>query len=328
MRSICSLIAAVPLCVLGIEPCPRAGGQGREDRRFRPRSPGHRGPQRRRVPVRPDGTEAFKDLVARMKKTIQDDQVKAVVLPARRRVGWPCQIGELRSVMSLVKAAGKDDLHAESLSMSQYARRPARRRSASCPKDPDDHRRPGRGALLRKGCSARSQGHARLHDVRRLQRRRDFLCGPAHRRGRCYRGDDQLATARQPLRDERRSDRRGASRLSQEGPPWIDGGLYTAAKAKKAGIIDTVEFARTSDRLKSKWPAAASSSTKSMERRNAMKSTFPRRSAWIKLWSQILQGLPAPRFQEAGRGGGLCRRPTCPASRNRAPGPVARPIAN
>lgn len=72
-------------------------------------------------PFGPMGTEAFKDLVARIKKTVQDDQVKAVVLlPSAGGLGYG-QIGELRSVMDQVKAAGKEiHLHADSLSMSQY----------------------------------------------------------------------------------------------------------------------------------------------------------------------------------------------------------------
>lgn len=71
---------------------------------------------------------------------------------------------------------------------------------------------------------------------------------------------------------------------------WIDAGLYTAAKAKKAGIIDTVEFRQDfSERLKSKYGSGVEFDKQyGKKKRDEIDLSSP--LGLIKLWSQILQG--------------------------------------
>ena len=201
MRSICLLIAAIlPLGGWELNLAHGQESKGAKIAVFALDRPVTEAPGGDEFPFGPMGTEAFKDLVARIKKTVQDDQVSRGPLALRQRARLQPDRRPQRD--GPVKAAG-DHLHADSLSMSQYVLASGvvdRHRARGS----DDRRRQARSLTCE---AARHRRHARLHDLRRYKSWRDVH---ADRRA-SRRGDDQLAARRH---EQRRTDAAGAGLAS------------------------------------------------------------------------------------------------------------------
>jgi len=289
MRSICLLIAAIlPLGGWELNLAHGQESKGAKIAVFALDRPVTEAPGGDEFPFGPMGTEAFKDLVARIKKTVQDDQVKAVVLlPSAGGLGYG-QIGELRSVMDQVKAAGKEiHLHADSLSMSQYVLASGASSISIVPE----------GILMIAGVQAEEPYLRGLLD--KIGVTPDFMtCGDYKSAGEMFMRTGPSKQAEEMtnwLLDglyETSVERIAAGRKvsPKKARQWIDAGLYTAAKAKKAGIIDTVEFRQDfSERLKSKYGSGVEFDKQyGKKKRDEIDLSSP--LGLIKLWSQILQG--------------------------------------
>lgn len=289
MRSICLLMAAVlPFAGWDLKIAQGQETKGAKVAVFALDRPVTEAPTGDEFPFGPIGTESFKDLIGRMKKTIKDDQVKAVVLlPSAVGLGFG-QIGELRSVMSLVKAAGKEvHVHAESLSMGQYLLASGASSISVVPE----------GILMITGIQGEEPYLRGLLD--KIGVTPDFMtCGDYKSAGEIFMRTGPSKEAEEMtnwLLDslyETSIDliAEGRKVSEKKARQWVDGGLYTAAKAKRAGIIDTVEFRQDfSERLKSKYGSGVEFDKEyGKTKRDEVDLSSP--MGLIKLWAEILQG--------------------------------------
>ena len=121
--------------------------------------------------------------------------------------------------------------------------------------------------------------------------------------------DEQLA-ARQLVRDDRQADRR-RTRASRRRRPasGSTAGLYTAAKAKKAGIIDTVQFRQDFvAELKAKYGEDVEFDRKyGKKKRDEIDLSSP--FGVFKLWARAPAGPVEEEVDQDGRGDRLRGRP-------------------
>lgn len=232
--------------------------------------------------------EPLKDLIARMKKVCSDDQVKAVVLlPGGSSLGYG-QIEETRRVMDEIKSAGKEiHVYAESLSMRDYLLSAGASKISVVPT----------GAVIITGMRAEGPYLRGLLDLIGVEP--DFMtCG-------AYKSAAEMFMRKGPSEPSNRMTQwllesmyETAVGLIAEGrgvPPervrqWIDGGLYTAEKAKQAGIIDAVSF-RTdfAAQLESKYGGPLAFDHRyGKKKREKIDLSSP--LGMLKLWADLLQG--------------------------------------
>jgi len=186
------------------------------------------------------GAESLHDMVKRLAKARDDKQVKAVVLLVGGVSLSLAQVEEIRRVLDEIKAAGKEvDAHADSLSLRSYTLVCGASKLSVVPT----------GDLFIMGLRGESPYLRGLLD--KIGVKPDFLtCGAYKSAAEMFmrKGPSPEAEAMQNwLLDSMfqtnvtliASGRRvPADKVRQ----WIDEGLYTAAKAKEAGLIDATEF--------------------------------------------------------------------------------------
>lgn len=195
---------------------------------------------------------SLKDLVARMKQAAKDPAVKAVVLLHEGGSIGSAQKEEVRQAMAEVKAAGKDVYtHADSLSMSEYVLLSGATRLSVVPT----------GDLWITGL------HAELPYLRGLLDKLgvtpDFLtCGAYKSAAELFMRDSPSPQAEEMenwLLDSLYNTyvkliAQGRGVETAKARAWIDGGPYSAEKAKAAGLIDAVENREAfEENLKSKF---------------------------------------------------------------------------
>jgi protease-4 len=182
---------------------------------------------------------SLKDLVARMEKAAKDESVKAVVILQEGGSTGAAQKEELRQAMAKLRAAGKDVYaHADSLSMGEYVLLSGASRLSIVPT----------GDLWITGL------HAELPYLRglldKLGVKPDFLtCGEFKsaaelfmREGPSRQANDMENWLLDGLFDTYvKLIAQGREVDSGKVRKWIDGGPYSAEKAKAAGLIDAVE---------------------------------------------------------------------------------------
>ncbi|HEX7450516.1 MAG TPA: signal peptide peptidase SppA [Pirellulales bacterium] len=184
-------------------------------------------------------TVALKDLVARLKKAGDDDAIKAVVLSLDGSGLSTSQIEELRQVIARLRDKGKEvHAHADELSMSSYALLSGSTRLSLVPT----------GDLWLTGLYGESPYLRGLLDKLGVQP--DFLtCGdyksaaemfmrdgpsPQSEEMQNWLLDSTFETQLKLIASGRKVD---AERVRG----WVDGGPYSARRAKELGLIDAVE---------------------------------------------------------------------------------------
>jgi protease-4 len=200
------------------------------------------------------GGKAFtlKDLVTRMKKAAQDDAVKAVVLLHDGGSIGSAQIEEVRHAIAGLRAAGKDVCaHADSLSMREYVLLSGVSRLSVVPT----------GDLEITGLFGEAPYLRGLLD--KLGVKPDFLtCGAFKSAAEIFmrEGPSPEAEKMQNWLLDSLYDTfvnlvaKGRGVEPAKVKEWIDGGPYSAEKAKAAGIIDAIEHRQDFEKgLKAKY---------------------------------------------------------------------------
>jgi protease-4 len=186
------------------------------------------------------GGESLKDLVGRMKKARDDDSVPAVVLLLGDAGIGRAQTGEIRQLMDQIKAAGKEIyVHADGLTTSSYVLLSGASRISVVPT----------AALMITGIRAEEPYLRGLLDTIGVQP--DFMtCGEYKSAGEMFmRSGPSEAADRMTnwlldgmYENTVRLIAEGRSVTPEVARGWIDGGVYTAEKAKQLGMIDAVEY--------------------------------------------------------------------------------------
>jgi len=232
--------------------------------------------------------ESLKDLVARMKEARDDKDVKACVLMLENASLNLAQTEEIRQVMDQIKSAGKPiHTHADSLSTGSYALLSGASRISVVPT----------GDVWIMGIFAESPYLRGLLDM--IEVKPDFLtCGD-------YKSAAEIFMRRGPSPEAERmlawlldsiyetcvtlvAEGRGVS--TEKAREWIDGGPYTAKRAKKLGIIDSVQFRQDflAD-LKAKYGDGVQFDKKyAKKKRRELDLSSP--LAVLKLWAELFQG--------------------------------------
>ncbi|MHB8899849.1 MAG: signal peptide peptidase SppA [Thermoguttaceae bacterium] len=234
------------------------------------------------------GTETFKDLVARIKKAGEDDKVKAVViLPGDSGLGY-AQVEELRREMAELRKAHKPiHVHADSLSMRDYLLASGADSISVVPE----------GMLMIHGLRGETPYVRGLLDM--IGVTPDFMtCGE-------YKSAGEMFMLKEPSKQAEAMDNwlldslfetslkliaDGRNVSPEKAREWIDRGLYTAAKGKEAGIIDTVEFRQDfTATLKDRYGSDVKFDRKyGKKQRDELDLSSP--LGLLKLWAQILEG--------------------------------------
>jgi protease-4 len=185
------------------------------------------------------GGTSLRDLVERMKKAEKDESVKAVVFLHEGGSIGAGQAEELRGAMARLRAAGKEIYaHADSLSMREYVLLSGASRLSVVPT----------ADLLVTGIFGEAPYLRGLLD--KLGVKPEFLtCGAYKSAGEIFlrEGPSPEAEAMQNwLLDGMFATSlsliaQGRKVSAERAREWIDGALYTAEKAKAAGLIDAVE---------------------------------------------------------------------------------------
>jgi protease-4 len=195
---------------------------------------------------------SLKDLVIRMKKAAEDDEVKAVVLLDDSATIGLAQKEELRQAMAKLRAAGKEVYaHSDSLTMGEYALLCGASRLSVVPT----------GDLWITGVDAEAPYVRGLLNI--LGIKPDFLhCG-------AYKSASEIFMREGPSPQAEEMENwllnglfesyvkliaKGRNVDEAKARTWIDNGPYSAEKAKAAGLIDAVEYRDTFEKmLKSKY---------------------------------------------------------------------------
>jgi protease-4 len=194
----------------------------------------------------------LRELVTRMKKAEKDDAVKAVVLLHEGGAIGSGQVEELRQAMANLRAAGKDIYaHADSVSMREYVLLSGVNRLSVVPT----------GDLWITGLYGEAPYLRGLLD--KIGVKPDFLtCG-------AYKSAAEIFMREGPSPEAEKMQNwlldsmydtfndliaKGRGVDVEKVKKWIDGGPYTADKAKAEGIIDAVEHRQDFEQfLKSKY---------------------------------------------------------------------------
>ena len=233
------------------------------------------------------GRETFKDLVARVEKAGKDDDVKAIVLLPNAGLGY-AQTEELCRALGEVRKAGKEiHVHADSLSMRNYVLASGADSIGVVPE----------GMLMIAGLRSEAPYVRGLLDL--IGVTPDFMtCGDYKSAGEIYMRTEPSKQAEEMTNWLLDGLYEANVKLIAEGrkvPPkkvrqWIDGGLYTAAKAKDAGLIDKIQFRQDLEKeLKAKYGEDVKFDRKyGKKKRDEIDLSSP--LGVFKLWAEILQG--------------------------------------
>jgi len=195
---------------------------------------------------------SLKELVARLKKSVNDPSVKAVVVLREGGTVGSAQKEELREVISQIRAAGKEVYaHSDSLSMGEYVLLSGASRLSVVPT----------GDLWITGLHAESPYIRGLLDW--IGVKPDFLtCGDYKSAAEIFMRDGPSPEADKMMNwlldgiygTSVSLIAKGRGVDAAKVKAWIDNGPYTAEKAKASGLIDAVEHRQDFEAgLKSKF---------------------------------------------------------------------------
>jgi protease-4 len=232
--------------------------------------------------------DSLKDLVARLAKAADDSAVKAVVLlPDTATLGLG-QVEELRAALLLVRGHGKEVfVHADSLMTGQYVLACGASRIAVVPT----------GIIMVPGLNGSSLHIRGLLDM--IGVKPDFLTEGA------YKSAAELFMREQPspqademmnwlfdswygsLKDLIAQGRKADADKVQS---WLDSGVFTAEAAKAAGLIDAVEHHADFEAMLKERYGKDVVFDKKYGRQNQADVDFSSPFAFLKIWSELLQG--------------------------------------
>jgi protease-4 len=229
---------------------------------------------------------SLRDLVARMHRAEKDDAVAAVVLLHEAGGLGSAQIEEVRQAIASLRGAGKDVYaHSDSLSMKEYTLLCGASRLSIVPT----------GDVEVTGLFAEATYLRGLLD--KLNIKPDFLtCG-------AYKSAAETFMREGPSPEAERMQNwlldsiydtyvgliaRGRGVSPEKVKEWVDGGPYSAEKARAAGLIDAVEHRQDFERLlKQKYGHDVVFATKYGEKEQP-KLNLDNPFAMFKLWGEIL----------------------------------------
>lgn len=198
--------------------------------------------------------ESLKDLVARIRKAADDSKIKAVVVNTDTGSVGRAQTEELRQAIKFIRDHGKEVyVHSDSMMMSDYILACGASRISVVPT----------GVVWVGGLFGEAPYLRGLLDMLGVEP--DFLtCG-------AYKSASEIFMRKEPSPEADKMQNwlldsifetdiqliaKGRSVAADKVKSWIDGALYTADKAKAAGMIDAVESREAfSKMLKSKYGA-------------------------------------------------------------------------
>ena len=231
---------------------------------------------------------SLKEVVARLTKAANDSAVKAVVLlPDSAALGLG-QVEELRAAVSLIRGHGKEVfVHADSLMTGQYILACGASRIAVVPT----------GLVIVPGLHGSSMHIRGLLD--KIGVTPDFLTEGA------YKSAAELFMREQPSpeADEMMNwlfdswyaslkDLIAQGRKADLGKVqgWLDTGVFTADEAKAAGLIDAVEQHADFEAMLKERYGNEVVFDKKYGRQNPLDIDFSSPFAFLKIWSELLQG--------------------------------------
>jgi protease-4 len=255
-------------------------------------------PAQEAIPFLSDVTVSFKDLVARFKKAVKDDSVKAIVLLAEGASLGTAQIEELRQVMKQVRAAGKDIyVHSDSMSMSNYLLFSGASRISVVPT----------GDVWITGLYGEAPYVRGLLDL--IGIKPDFIHMGA------YKSASEIFMRKGPSPEAEKMQNwlldsvfntyvkliaQGRGVKPEKVKAWIDDGPYTAEKAKKAGLVDAVEHRQDfAKMLKNKYGKDLVFN-KRYGKKKQPKFDVSNPFSMIEMWAEILGG---PAKKKKGKNG-------------------------
>ncbi len=232
---------------------------------------------------------SLQELLGRLKKAAEDPAVKAVVLlPESMELG-SAQVEELRAAMAQIRRQGKEVfVHADSLMMSDYILACGASRISVVPT----------GDIMIPGLNGSSLHLRGLLD--KIGIKPDFITEGA------YKSAAELFMREQPSpeADEMMNwlmDSWHASFIDQiaqgrmvdasKAKSWIDAGLFSAEKAKAAGLIDAVEHRQDFEALLKKRYGLDVTFEKKYGRKHQPELDFSSPFAIFKIWGDLLTGL-------------------------------------
>jgi len=240
---------------------------------------------------------ALKDLVARLKKARDDRAVKAVVITVDGMALAVPQVEELRQVMAEVRAGGKEIFaYADGLSMHDYGLLSGATRISIVPT----------GDLWLTGMYGESPYLLGL--FQKLGVKPDFLtCGKYKSAAEMFmrEGPSPEAEAMQNwlmdgiFETQIKLIASGRGVDEKKVRDWIDGGPYTAAKAKEVGLIDAVEHRQDFEAaIRERCGADARFNAKYGEKTQP-KLDLSSPLAALSLWGELLSGPKKKVYKES-----------------------------
>ena len=206
---------------------------------FRLNGPLTESPAAEGIPLFGPPTTSLKDLLERMNKASKDPSVKAVIILAERLGAGPGQVEEIRQAIGEIREAGKDVyVHADSVSMTDYILLCAASRLSVTPT----------ADLWLNGIHAESPYVRGLLDKIGVQP--DFLAMGDYksaaevftRTGPSPQSDEMMNWLLDSMFDSWvRQIAQSRKMEPDKVRKLIDAGLYSAEKAKEAGLVDAVE---------------------------------------------------------------------------------------
>jgi protease IV len=234
------------------------------------------------------GGESLVQLVRRIDKAAKDPNVKAIILLADSGGLGEGQVEEVRQALDRVKAAGKPIYaHADSLSTGTYSLLCAANRLSVSPT----------GDLFLTGIYGEQLYLRGLFDKFDIQP--DFLtCGAYKSAAEMFTRTGPSAEAKEMygwLYDgiyESMIDliAKGRNVSPEKARSWVDLGLYTAERAKEAGIIDEAEHRQDFQAHVKSQHGDKTKLDRSYGKNKGMEIDLNNPFAALQLWAQILNG--------------------------------------
>ncbi len=234
---------------------------------------------------------SLQELVARMKRAAEDPNIAAVVILPETLFLDLAQVEELRQAMALVRDHGKDVyVHCDSLLTGEYALACGASRISVVPT----------GALFVPGLHGSSMHLRGLLDKIGVQP--DFITEGAYKSAaELFMREEPSPQADEMMNWLMDSDyaslidliAKGRKVEADKARQWIDRGVFTADKAKEAGLIDAVEQTTDFEQVLKRRYGEDLVFDKKYGRTQQPAVDFSSPFAFFKIWSDLLGGKKA-----------------------------------
>lgn len=235
------------------------------------------------------GATSLKDLVVRLAKARDDDGVKAVVIILNGASLGNAQVEEVRQSIRQLRAAGKEVFaHADGLSMADYVLLSGATQISLAPT----------ADLWLTGMYAESPYLKGL--LNKLGIAPDFLtCGDYKSAAEIYMRDGPSPQAEEMqnwlldgiFENQVAAIATGRGVTVEKARDWIDGGPYTAEKARDAGLIDVVQARQDFEAaLKARFGEASVKFDRRYGAQNQTEIDLSSPFGAMSLWTELLSG--------------------------------------